>query len=816
MNWKTTLILLGLVCGLGAWVYFGESKLEVTKPGGDKYVLHPQVKADEVTKLVIARGAGLPGGAGGAEPPHAGMSEIVLEKEDKVGWKMTKPLADRADDGKAREITVKLEFLEWKERLEDDKAKSAPFGEVEQRLTATTAKGDVTIEIGAKFPGDVRYARVQGKPEVYLIAKDLSDYLAWDLYEFRSKELFTIVGVEAGKLTAKLPPIAAGTGAPTLLELVKGSDRFFRIGGAGGELAETKKVTDIVDKIQKLKPSGIVADAPTPDDLAKFGLDNPEIEIQVDAAEAPPPDPAPPKDAPKPTPKSEKLVLGKAVAPDSDVRYARFGTRAFVYKVDASDALRELRKDPTTLRWDALFPLHAGADGVTGLTAKWTSTGAEVRLKKKDEDWSIEAPSTAKAERENVKAMLRVVADLKIAGREDANAVNKLGDYGLAQPGLTITLDDGGDARTVQVGSPVPSQEGVFYVRRVDEARVFTAKLGDLREKLEAAPLALRSKTLLRVSHWDAISVSLISADGKTDFEAKKDKQKWSIPGVDEKDLDEERVSKVLATFDEVKASELVAAVTTGVTLDKYGLDKPARLTITTEKWDADSSAKKKTDSVLLLGKREGDKVYAMEQGSSAVGRIDAEFLDKIARGFRKGKELFQVSSWDVASVVVKEGANEILNIEKRKEGPDEEWYLGTTKLVRSDVRDKLLEVFEKVEGTRIEPATDASKQARGLAPVPYRTITIKTKKAFGDKSEETKVLLLGQRAGEHDIYAMDGSGTELGVIYDAPVTKVDAFIANPPKAPVTAAPPVPPAPAPTPAKADGAPVTSPAPAGQK
>ena len=808
MNWKTTVILLVVVLGLGTWVVVSERHSATTIRGGNPKLFTPEIDADTVTKIVIDRGKGL-------------SEQIVLTKVEKVGWRLEKPLADRADDGKVREILVKLQFLEHKEngKLEGEKAEKArsQFGDVESRITVsrpTDKGGDATLEIGAKIGNDVRFAKVTSKPNViYYIPKDVADELAWDLYELRSKEMFTTVGVDAGKLVVTLPPATPGPGAqPKVAELVRGKDRFWRLNGEGGELLDTKKVVDVITAVQHLKPSGIEKDEPAPADLAKYGLDRPTYELRLDAADAPPADPAAPKDAPKPTAKSETLKLGGEVEAGKDVRYALFGDRKIVYKVDASEALKELKKDPLLLRTDLLFALHAGADAVGELSARWSATGRELKLKKKGDDWTLESPGQAKCEPESVKALVRIVAEAKIADRLPAEAAQKLADYGLAQPGLAVTLEEAGEARTLQIGSPIADKPGQFYVRRADEARVFVSKLGDLPEKLSLAPLAVRSKTLLKSSHWDAVQVTLTSPDGKTDFEVKKGGKEnhWTLPGVDEKETDEAKISKVVDGFDDVKATDLISEVTSESVV-KYGLDKPSKLTVTIDKWDSDAGAKKKTDAVLLLGRRETDRIYAMEQGGSAIGRIDAEFLDRIARGFRKGKELFKVESWDIASVVVTEGDKKVLEIEKKKVGQDDEWFLSDQKLIRSEVRDRLLDAFEKVEATKVETATDETKKTRGLAPIPWRKITIKTRKAFGENTEETKVLLLGLRAGEHEIYAMEEGGAELGVVFDGPATKVDAFAANPPKAPVASPSPTPPAPAPSPA-APPAPSPLPAP----
>lgn len=799
MNWKTTLVLLVVVLLLFGWVYFNEPKIEPTKLG-DTHVFRPQVHGEDVTRLVIDRGDGL-------------KEQLVFVKEERVGWKLEKPVADRADDGNVRDILNKLEFLEHKQggRLEGDKA--SQFGTVVSKLTVSRPAdkgGDVALEFGNKV-ADAQFVRVVGKPGAFIVGKELGEFVAFDLFKFRTKELFTTVGVDAGKVSLTFPSAAGPGTPPELHELVRGKDRFWRIKGEGGELAETKKVVDLITKVQQIKPSGIAQDNPSESDLAKFGLDKPAFTIVLNAFEAPPADPGAPKDAPKPQPKSDTLKLGSEVEAGKDARYALFDDRKVVYKVDASEALRELRKDEGLLRSDMLFPLHGGAEGVTGLDAKFLG-GKEVKLAKKDDDWTLVLPGAAKAEKESARTLVRLVAELKIADREPGDAALHFDKYGLTEPVVAVALEEAGEPRTIQLGSEVPGKAGFRYARRADEARVFTTKTGDLVEKLKGASLAVRTKSLLKGNKWEAISVALTSPEGKTLFEAKKDKNNWSIPGVDEKDLDEPKLQKVLDGFDDVKASDLVAEVTSAdPVLATYGLDKPSKLTVTTEKWDADKGAKARSDTTLLLGKRDGDRIFAMETNGTAVGRVDAEFLDRIARGFRKGKEIFQVSSYDAVSIDVVEGDKAVLSLVKDKVGLDDEWFLkaadgSKTLLVRSEVRDRLLEAFEKIEATRTEGATDASKKEHGLAPA-WRKITIHTKQAFGDKKEETKVLLLGQRVGEHDVYAMDESGQDLGVIYDAPVFKVDQFVASPPKAPAPS-----PSPAEAPPVGPGAPPQAPGP----
>ncbi len=111
MNWKTTLILLAIVGGLFAFVLIYDNQLDDTKTlqTTAKRVVR-DFKVDDVTRVAIARGKGL-------------KDEIVLSK-DGSSWKLEKPVADKADDGKVRELVALIEFLDATEVYEGEKAES--------------------------------------------------------------------------------------------------------------------------------------------------------------------------------------------------------------------------------------------------------------------------------------------------------------------------------------------------------------------------------------------------------------------------------------------------------------------------------------------------------------------------------------------------------------------------------------------------------------------------------------------------------------------------------------------------------------------
>jgi hypothetical protein len=746
MNWKSTLVLLIVVAGLGAFVFWGESGTETSNPGNKPSPRPIQnFKVDDVTKVVIERGKDL-------------KEQIVLAK-DGNNWRMEKPLTDKADDTNVRGLLAPIEFLDAVSVRVGDEYKKVDFGTVEQRLTVSRPAekgGDFTFEVGAASVTGERNLRQVGKDILYVVKKDLPEKIGQDLFLFRSKELFTIAPNDAAKLTAKLPGAGEGPNVPTrLLELVKVKGSW-RLGGSDGELAETHLVSQALSKANGLRSMGVASDAPSDADLASYGLSPAEDEVSVADAS-----------------KTETLSIGKKVdAAKNDERYVRLAGKPTVYRVDATELLKELLKDPTTFRSDSLVPLAASTEGVTAFAASWK--GGSWSLKKTDQAWGFETPTKASADLEAVRSLLKAATELKISTREEGTKDK----VGLADPAVTITISEGDVQHVLQVGNS--AEGGMYWVCRGGEARIFTAKLGDLPTRLQGAVLALRTKSLFKASFWDLQCWKLTDAEGKVESSGEKQGNDWILEGVKKEDVDTAKISKAFETFSDLKADALVAEVTSE-SVPKYGLDKPRTLALTTESWEAGNEKKKKEEKVLLIGNREGDSVNVMEKGGAVIGKVKAEFLDLIHRGFRKGKEIFTYASYDCVSFVVKEGANEILHLEKKKEagGVQDEWFLGDRKLVTADVTEKLLKHFDKLEGFQNE---DAKTKAHGLDN-PWRTIEVKTKANWGEHKDEvtTKTLLLGQHQDEHDVWAMDAAGTELGLVYDGPILKLDAFIKDPP-----------------------------------
>jgi len=192
-------------------------------------------------------------------------------------WKMTVPVAARADFTSVDGLVSRLNTLQMKSIAAADAPKLADYG---------LDKPDVTVQIGSgssqavlligKAGGEgVVYAKDQSRPAVITIEKGIADDLKKDVADFRQRDLFDARAFNA-----------------TRVDVVRGSDTFafekaktknkegqdeekWRQVSPTARDADQTKVENLVSAITAARATGFV------DSPAKTGLDKPELSITI-------------------------------------------------------------------------------------------------------------------------------------------------------------------------------------------------------------------------------------------------------------------------------------------------------------------------------------------------------------------------------------------------------------------------------------------------------------------------------------------------------------------------------------------------------
>ncbi len=195
---RSFLILLVVALGLGAYIYFVESKRE---PAGETAA----VKKDKVFSIDSSKFEEI--------EIHAASGETTTLKKKNGLWEIVAPEAMTADSGEVGGLLSSLESLEIQSVVDENPASAADFGLDPPRFSvafkAAGAAALTRLQVGKKTPtgGDL-YARVEGQPRVFLISGYLEDSLNKTPFKLRDKTILKFERDAADVLTIETDRLA--------------------------------------------------------------------------------------------------------------------------------------------------------------------------------------------------------------------------------------------------------------------------------------------------------------------------------------------------------------------------------------------------------------------------------------------------------------------------------------------------------------------------------------------------------------------------------------------------------------------------------
>jgi hypothetical protein len=751
---RTTIILTAIVAGLGLFVWLGgdiDSSADALHKGKR---IFPFLTSADVTSLEVTTKAGAK-----LLLERAPLAEGAAAQPGDIGqWTMKAPVEDRADGGEAFRILNALEFLEARQKVEGEQAKQLSFGETEARVTITRKDlPAIAFELGAEHLGD-RPLRVEGDPALYYVGAAIGKDLSAEPWTFREKTFFDDERAHLSKVTVRVAPAQAGPGvADREVTLVK-HDHFWRVGDPTGEFVAEPLLDELVSDLYALPAKKVEVEAPTEADLARLGLAPAQATFVLSFQE---------KDE---APVVRTLDLGAPVPGVVDQRYARLAGRAPVFCVEVTSVTADLERPVAGWASDTLFPFRGASADLTGFGVKAES--GEWGMTRRDRTWLLDGPKPVVASTAQVEAMLQDVLDLKIIERVEGADMAALG---LDPPQLKLALVQEPLRREVHFGAPKEGAPGVHYARRVGEDRVFTVKVDTLPSRLEAGALELLEKKLFEVSDITVKRCVITDPDGKVtlDFGLTADgARNWQVTTPPHAQVVSEKLDRFLADALCHLPAEKWVAVDSPQARAEYGLDRPTRIALSVEAYEEGKKAER--THTLLVGRREGDRVFAVAEGGYAIGRADASFLDIAARGFGPGTKVFTADRYDARSIVVKQDGAVTLELVKR-----ENWVRQPSgAIIESlEVQDLVMHL-EEVEVQRAEAKTPERLAATGL-DAPRLSITLRMEPA--GKPPVTRTLLIGGSAGQGGVWATADDSDRIGVLYefDAPLRPVREWLAD-------------------------------------
>jgi hypothetical protein len=345
MKPRTLLILLVLVLGLGAFVWFYERKLPSSE---ERTALGKKVleldKADVTAvaidspkgKIRLERTAGAPGKTpvpAKGEPPQSPLPAPAVE------WRLTQPLATRADSFAVDRLLDGIGGLEKTRTLDDVDPKAVGLDKPRAVVRLTTKKGERVLKLGAEVPpGGSLIAGVEGRKGAYVVGDAILSEVDKGPGDWRDRLIFRGDREAVQRIT-----LTGAPGGPVVL--AKRPDGFW-IERPFIDRADRDLVDGLLSDLTGLTADRFL-DGSRP--ASALGLEPPKGSVEVALALSPP----------------LRIDLGTAVTgaatpegqPSGEVSYARVGDTSFEVRTRLGESARRPPADWRALQLSA-FEVH--------------------------------------------------------------------------------------------------------------------------------------------------------------------------------------------------------------------------------------------------------------------------------------------------------------------------------------------------------------------------------------------------------------------------------------------------------------------------
>jgi hypothetical protein len=273
MKPRTLLILLVLVLGLGAFIYFYERKLPSSE---ERATLGKKVFAfekDEVSAVTIDSSKGTVRLERDGPAKQAKKQTGGVTAEPAAEWKITKPLAARADTFAVDRLLESITGLEKTSTVDQADPKAVGLDRPRATVRLSTTEGEKVLRIGAEVPpGGSTIVGVEGRKEAYVVADTILADLEKPPGEWRNRTLFTGDRERISRIT-----ITGGAGAPGGPVVLARHPEGFWIERPIADRADNDLVEGLLSDLTGLTADRFV-DGPVPADA---GLNPPREMVDV-------------------------------------------------------------------------------------------------------------------------------------------------------------------------------------------------------------------------------------------------------------------------------------------------------------------------------------------------------------------------------------------------------------------------------------------------------------------------------------------------------------------------------------------------------
>lgn len=580
MRWQTTAVLAVILLALGAFYYVYEIKggPEREKASAQKGRLFA-AEATDVTELTLKRG-----------------DEVVALKREADGWQLRGPVTARGDRGRVDETLTTVLTARIDREIDATPKELGEFGLDRPAAEVTLRLKDgrqVGLLLGAKSPTGVWvYAREPQKPAVFVVGESVLRDVTRPLAEFRDK---TVLAFDPRSVSAVEVVLRDATLA------VEQADGKWRLTRPVALAADRDTVTEFLERLQTEKVKEFVAEAPK--SLAPYGLERP-VRVSVHTG----------RDKDRAT---KSLLFGNADRAKQGVYAMRPGETSVLLLPEA--AWTAVPKNVAALRNKTVVEFER--DRVSRIDLE--SPKGAVALAREGDRWRLTAPEALPADQVEAGAILFKLRELRARGflTDDASGVARY----LSKPTVRVTVTEQGAPPKTLLLAPSPEKPGgqpSAYAALAGQGPVVLVDAKTLDE-LSRSATDLRDRTFVPGLQPKDVSRLRVRASGQTVVVERSGETDWKFVEGARGPAKGATVENLLYTFRALKWKEIAAPGSQEAA--KYGLDA-ATFEATLLRADGSEIV------TILVGRREGERIYAKLKALPAIYGIDAQALGQLPK----------------------------------------------------------------------------------------------------------------------------------------------------------------------------------------
>ena len=540
MNFRTTLIIIALLAGIGGAYYLFFQEPSDKAAENEKPPIHQVygVPRDAVQQVEIAFA-------------DAAYQDLKLVKDTTDNWQLTKPFQADADSEKVNQMLDDILNKRVKQTLVGARfsrpSELAQYGLEAPSITLSLwTKGGsptATFRIGKKAINFSVYVKENSEAHIFLIESSALDDLTKSPTDLRDRSVLkfnpeTVSGIQFKHVEA------GATSRSSTIHCEKRDGTWHVIHPLEAK-ADTQEIEDLLSELRSLKVSTFEADgADTQGQLEKLGLDDPRIQVELTDRD-----------------NTYAIDIGVSI-PAENSTHGRVYVKTAVYQ----DAVYTVTEDIYQLLNKSVFDLR---DKQIIDFQRTDTIRVEIRqgteiivcTKNFDNIWELQTPTgPIKADAEAVDDLLFGVDSLEAAAFVDDSTGN-LASYGLATPSIKVAFTQRGEEDPTVLGIGDYRQDGTVYVKAEQAPQVSRVKR-ILIDKIAQGIAWLRNKQVLNFHIDDAIRLTSTMPEAST-FTCQRLGTSWRLTAPVQEDANNAAVNAIIYELDDLKAAAFVGSKST-------------------------------------------------------------------------------------------------------------------------------------------------------------------------------------------------------------------------------------------------------------